>query len=207
MKIIPKSIITFLSVSAVATVSAATSAAAAAETFSIKGTSGAVLSAEPVAEFNKPWAMTFLPSGDLLVTTKPGKLWLVTQDGNKQAVSGLPDIAVGGQGGLGDVVLHPDYATNNLVYLSMVQTQSGGSARGAVVVRARLNLSPAPVLNDVETIWTQLPKRMRRGHFSHRIAFGPKGSSQEGKLFITSGDRQEQKLAQRWDMALGKSSG
>ncbi len=194
----------FLSFVAFAANAIAAIATIAAETFSIKGTSGIVLKAEALAEFNSPWAMTFLPSGNLLVTTKPGKLWLVSPNGNKHFVSGLPDISVGGQGGLGDVVLHPDFATNKLVYLSMVQAHSENGARGAVVVRARLNLNPSPELSDFETIWTQLPKRMRGGHFSHRIAFGPKGSQQEGKLFITSGDRQEQSLAQRWDMALGK---
>jgi len=181
-----------------------TALSVSAETFSIKGTSGALLTAQSIAEFESPWAMTFLSSGDMLVTTKPGKLWLVSPSGSKQAVSGLPEVSVGGQGGLGDVVSHPDFASNGLVYLSMVQSESGSRARGAVVVRGKLDVGSPPALRNVETIWTQLPKRMRGGHFSHRIAFGPKGSAQEGKLFVTSGDRQEQSPAQRWDMALGK---
>lgn len=179
-------------------------AAASAETFTIKGTGGGALKAQAMADFNSPWAMTFLPSGDMLVTTKPGKLWLVSSTGEKRPVSGLPEISVGGQGGLGDVVPHPDFAENNLVYLSMVQSVQGSRARGAIVVRAKLDAEPSATLRNVETIWTQTPKRMRGGHFSHRIAFGPKGSDQQGQIFITSGDRQEQSPAQRWDMALGK---
>ena len=71
----------------------------------------APFAATEVASFDEPWAMSFLPDGRLLVTEKPGKLYIVTQDGTKSApVPGVPDVDYGGQGGLGDVALHPEFA-------------------------------------------------------------------------------------------------
>ncbi|WP_424939594.1 PQQ-dependent sugar dehydrogenase [Aliiroseovarius sp. S253] len=170
-----------------------------ANAFPINGTKGSTLEATPVAEFDSPWAMTFVDKNTLLVTTKPGKLWLVGTDGKKQQVRGLPDALVGGQGGLGDVVLHPNFAQNRLVYISMVQRGEARGTRHAVVLRGRLDLSGSPKLTNLTRIWSQEPALPGKGHFSHRVAFGP-----DGKLFITSGDRQQQTPAQRWDMALGK---
>ena len=121
---------------------------------------------------------------------------------SEQQVSGVPKAVVGGQGGLGDIVLHPDFTENNLVYLSLIERENG--LRGAIVVRAKLDLSGSPKLTGLERIWTQQPKARPGGHFSHRIAFGPKGSPHDGKMFITSGDRQMQTPAQDWDKALGK---
>lgn len=183
-----------------ATVSAAGIMPATAQDFEISGSDGTTVSATSVATFDEPWAMTFLPDGTMLVTTKPGKLFHVTQDGEKTEVEGMWEVAYGGQGGLGDVVLHPDFAENNLVYISNAETLDNGSTFGAVVSRAKLDRSgDVPRLTDVEKIWTQQPKVSGRGHYSHRIAFGP-----DGKLFITSGDRQKQTPAQDFDKALGK---
>ena len=92
-----------------------------------------------VTDFDQPWAMTFLPDGRLLVTEKPGALWLTGQDGSTEEVTGLPAVAYGGQGGLGDVVLHPDFETNQLVYLSYAE--AGNKVKGAAVARARLELT------------------------------------------------------------------
>ncbi|WP_259774264.1 PQQ-dependent sugar dehydrogenase [Aliiroseovarius crassostreae] len=167
--------------------------------FPLQGNRGSALNAEPITGFNHPWAMTFIDQDHLLVTTKPGKLWLVTTAGRKQEVQGLPRPMVGGQGGLGDVVLHPDFSRNRLVYISMVLPGDRPRTRRATVLRGALTLGDTPKLTDLQVIWTQHPARLGKGHFSHRLAFGPKG-----KLFITSGDRQEQTPAQRWDMALGK---
>lgn len=172
----------------------------AAESFDITGTGGVTLKASVITTFDEPWAMTFLPDGTMLVTTKPGKLFHVTQDGTKTPVEGIWKVAYGGQGGLGDVVLHPDFAANNLVYISSVETLDKGATFGAIVSRARLERSGGrPRLTGIEKIWTQAPKASGRGHFSHRIAFSP-----DGKLFITSGDRQKQRPAQDFDKALGK---
>ena len=171
-----------------------------AQTFQITGSAGSVLKVEEYADFNEPWAMTFLPGGDLLVTEKPGTMLLVSADGaTKAVVSGLPEVAYGGQGGLGDIILHPEYETNSLVYLSYAEADQSGK-KGAAVALARFDHDPAaPALKDVRVIWRQHPKTTGSGHYSHRLAFSP-----DLKLFITSGERQKQKPAQDWEQNLGK---
>ncbi len=172
----------------------------AAEDFTIKGTEGTKLVAARIAAFDKPWAMTFLPDGTLLVTEKPGVLWHVAPDGSKTEVQGMWKVAYGGQGGLGDVVLHPDFERNAWVYLSYAEFGKDKRTRGAVVVRARLDLQTSPpTLASVERLWEQKPKVTGKGHYSHRIAFGP-----NGKMFVTSGDRQKLDPAQDFDGHLGK---
>ena len=74
--------------------------------------------ATPMAQFSEPWAMTFLPDGRLLVTEKRGQLRVYTVGGSTATVTGLPAVSYGGQGGLLDVVLHPGFAANKLIYLS-----------------------------------------------------------------------------------------
>ena len=97
--------------------------------------------ATPLAAFQSPWAMTFLPGRGVpmtamaLVTEKAGRLWLIdTKGGKRVAVSGIPKVDAGGQGGLGDVIVHPDFAGNGYVYLSWVEA-GGSNTRGAVVGR------------------------------------------------------------------------
>jgi glucose/arabinose dehydrogenase len=173
---------------------------AAARDFPIEGTKGTVLSATRVATFYEPWAMTFLPDDTLLVTEKRGVLWHLTGDGLKTEVQGSWKIAYGGQGGLGDVVLHPDFEHNSWVYLSYAESSDDNATIGAVVIRAKLNLKETPLrLTSVEKLWSQEPKVTGKGHYSHRIAFGP-----DGKMFITSGDRQKLTPAQSFDGHLGK---
>ncbi len=166
----------------------------------ISGSTGSVLEATPLARFDEPWAMTFLPDGAALVTEKPGTLQLLNAQGSAiTAVSGVPEVAYGGQGGLGDVVLHPDFAANNFVYLSYAERGSG-AARGAAVARAVLVRDGGSArLENLEVIWRQQPKVTGSGHYSHRIAFGP-----DGMLYITSGERQKQTPAQDFSAALGK---
>jgi len=175
-----------------------------AQAFKVKGSAGSGITATAIAEFNAPWAMTFIDTKTMLVSTKLGKLWLVKQNGTKVQVRGVPKAQVGGQGGLGDVVPHPNFKKNGFIYISYVDSTDNGATRGSVVVRAKLDISDRPKLSNIKKIWTQLPKMKGRGHFSHKLAFGPNGSPQEGKLFITSGDRQQQTPAQNWKMALGK---
>ena len=172
--------------------------------FEITGSAGTRLTATEITRFQSPWALEFIDASHVLVTTKPGKLWLIGFDGSKTEIANVPKPQVGGQGGLGDVVAHPDFASNNLIYLSLVESVDGGRTRGAVVYRARLDqAAPRPRLLDIERIWTQTPKVRGEGHFSHRIAFGTDGVH-KGKLFITSGDRQALNPAQDWQSALGK---
>ena len=153
-----------------------------------------------VTHFDQPWAMTFLPDGRLLVTEKPGKLKLFDIDKLESGtVSGVPEVAYGGQGGLGDVVLHPRFAENHLVYLSYAESGKGGA--GAAVARARLVLDQAGSgqLQELQVIWRQAPKVSGQGHYGHRIAF-----DRDGMLWITSGDRQKFDPAQDMQANLGK---
>ena len=89
---------------------------------------------EVIADLDEPWAMTFLPDGQLLVTEKKGNLLIVSQDGEAESVRYAPDVVYGGQGGFGDVALHPDFENNGLVYLSYVEA-GVGNTRGAAVAR------------------------------------------------------------------------
>ena len=158
-----------------------------------------------MGQFKEPWAMTFLPDGRLLVSEKKGALKLValgaTPASNKVGeVSGLPVVAYGGQGGFGDVVLHPQFAGNGLVYVSYAEPGEDG-LRGGAVARAKLVLDDqgGGALRDLAVIWRQVPKVTGEGHFGHRIAFGP-----DGKLWISSSERQKFTPAQDMKSNLGK---
>ena len=153
------------------------------------------------ARFNEPWAMSFLPHGSILVSERGGKLFLFDPESkNKRLVSGIPTVAYGGQGGLGDVVPHPDFSQNRWVYFSYAEA-GPDDTRGAVVARATLTLFKAGggSLSTPEIIWRQVPKVKGGGHYSHRMVFSP-----DGKLFISSGERQKFDPAQDMRGNLGK---
>lgn len=153
-----------------------------------------------VTTFDEPWALAFLPDGRLLVTEKKGRLAVVTADGEQLgAIRGLPDVDYGGQGGFGDIVLHPDFSSNQLVYISYVEGGTGG-ARGAAVARGVLTLAErGGTLSDLEVIWRQYPKVVGYGHYGHRIAF-----DDQGYLWISSGDRQKFTPSQDMQSTIGK---
>ena len=163
-----------------------------------------------VATFDEPWAMTALPSIDgkapkLLVTQKTGELFIVdTATGSKTQVAGIPKVAYGGQGGLGDIILAPDFATSNAVYISYVEAGKGGDSNkfGAKVIKATLAGlgTNAPTLQVITPIWEQSPKVTGQGHYSHRLLFSPDGQY----LYISSGERQKKEPAQNMSMNLGK---
>jgi len=163
---------------------------------------GRPFAVRPIATFDEPWAMAFLPGPGprALITEKKGKLKLLWSDvGRVGEVAGAPAVDYGGQGGFGDVVLHPRFAQNRLVYLSWVEAGEGGN-RGAVVGRARfMEDGNRPRLENLQIIWRQSPKLSGRGHYGHRIAFGP-----DGKLYVSNGDRQEFTPAQDMTGTLGK---
>ena len=155
---------------------------------------------EAVTSFDEPWALAFLPDGRMLVTEKKGRLFIVTQDGRKsRPIGGVPDVDYGGQGGLGDIALHPEFGDNGLVYLSYVEGGAGGT-RGAAVMRAVLNQTErGGYLTGAEVIWRQYPKLVGYGHYGHRLLF-----DDEGYLWISSGDRQKFTPAQDMQSNIGK---
>ncbi len=155
---------------------------------------------ESITSFDEPWALAFLPDGRMLVTEKKGNLFIVTQDGEKSRdIRGMPDVAYGGQGGLGDVALHPNFVENHVIYLSYAES-GVGDARGAAVARAVLNETRrGGALSDFEVIWRQYPKVVGYGHYGHRLLF-----DDEGYLWISSGDRQKFTPAQDMQANLGK---
>lgn len=131
-----------------------------------------------------PWGMVWLPNGDMLVTERPGRLRIV-RDGRllPDPVPGVPEVRAQGQGGLLDVALHPDFATNRLVYLSYSKPNADGTESTTAVVRGRLE---DDALVDVEEIFEADMWSRSRGHYGSRFAF-----DDQGYLFITLGDRQE----------------
>lgn len=153
-----------------------------------------------IAQFNEPWAIAPLNDGRLLITEHKGRLYLFDpQTKKKTEIKGIPKVAYGGQGGLGDVALHPDFANNSWIYLSYAEQGQGGY--GAVVVRGKLDLKRStPKLTQIEKIWTQVPKfSSGQGHYGHRIVFGS-----DTKLWISSGERQQFDPAQDMKSNAGK---
>ena len=170
--------------------------------FTVTGTDGSVIRAVPLESFNEAWAMTFLPDGRALVTEKGGAIWLLAADGRKAAqITGGPQVDARGQGGLGDVILHPDFASTGQVYLSYVARDADNDElSGAVVELATLSLTPAGgALTGREVIWRQFDVVPGNGHYGHRLAVSP-----DRFLFISSGERQKFTPAQDMGSTLGK---
>lgn len=154
---------------------------------------------EPITKFDEPWALAFLPDGRMLVTEKKGTLLIVDQQGQQTRVAGVPDVDYGGQGGMGDVILHPDFAENATIYLSYAEA-GVGNTRGAAVARGQLDYTTRrPSLSNLEVIWRQYPKMVGYGHYGHRLMF-----DDAGFLWIASGDRQKFTPAQDMQSNIGK---
>jgi aldose sugar dehydrogenase len=163
-----------------------------------KASSARPFTATPVADFDKPWAMTFLPDGRMLVTEKMGQLLLVAADGqSRETVAGTPNVDSAGQGGLMDVVLHPKFAQNRMVYLSFSEAGPGG--KGVALARGTLEDGESPRIANLQVIFRATPYIEDNGHYSGRIAFSP-----DGYLFFTNGERQQFTPAQDPKATLGK---
>jgi glucose/arabinose dehydrogenase len=151
-----------------------------------------------------PWAMAFLPVGEprgrALVTERPGRMRVVLADGSLSApLSGLPPVVAEGQGGLLDVVLHPRFEANRLVYWSYSEASADGETNSTAVARGTLDLA-ALALTDVKVIFRQSPKVDSSYHFGSRLVF-----ARDGTLFIVLGDRFSRKDdAQTLDTHHGK---
>jgi aldose sugar dehydrogenase len=126
------------------------------------------------------WGLALLPDGRMLVTERAGRMRFIGVDGKLSApLRGLPPIAAIGQGGLLDVTLSPDFASDRLVYFSFAEAGDGGA--GTAVARGRLTDT---ALETVQVIWRQQPKVDGPNHFGSRVVF--RG---DGTLFVTMGDR------------------
>lgn len=137
-----------------------------------------------------PWGHTFLPDGRIIVTERPGRLRII-KDGqlDPDPVTGLPDIAARGQGGLLDVARHPDFSNNRLLYISYSATGTGGI--GTEVARGKL---VDHRLENLDVVFRMTPKSGTSRHFGSRLVF-----DRQGYLYITLGDRGEKDRAQRPD--------
>ena len=163
---------------------AAAAPAAAQQRFA---SSAGELSVETVASgLENPWGLAFLPDGRMLVTERPGRLRLVGADGRLSVpITGVPNVAGRGQGGLLDVVLDPGFAQNRTIYLSFSEPRAGGN--GTSVARARLN-ERGTALEGTKVIFQQMPAINSTMHFGSRLVF-----DRTGALFVTVGDRYSQR--------------
>ena len=153
----------------------------------------------PVATFNLPWRIAFLPDGRMLITEKVGPMWLVTQQGAETPVANVPEVLYGGQGGMLGVYTSPHYASDHYVYLTYSEPgEPGGSS--LALARAKLVIAKDSArLEDLKVIWRD-GERGKGGQFGAAIAFAPDGKS----LFLTVGDRQRMTPAQDPNQPLGK---
>ena len=156
---------------------------------------------QTIGRFDAPFAMAFLPDGQLLVTEKAGTLKLRLTNGRVLSTQGVPAVATGGQGGLLDVAVAPDYATSRTIFLTYAEPRPNG---GSSLALARARLVTAgdradPHLENLTVLW-RAGSDGPGGQFGAIVTFAPDGKS----LFLTSGERQRFSPAQDPDQALGK---
>ncbi|MES2450481.1 MAG: PQQ-dependent sugar dehydrogenase [Pseudomonadota bacterium] len=147
--------------------------------------------------FDTPFALAFLPDGRILVTEKPGRLKLRATNGGVKDVTGVPKVAPGGQGGLLDVALAPDFAKSHTLYLSYSEPRPNG--RSLALARATLKDGAVPSLQGLRVIF-RAGSDGTGEQFGGNIAFSPDHSL----LYLSSGERQRFTPAQDPDQALGK---
>ncbi|MBX9451549.1 MAG: PQQ-dependent sugar dehydrogenase [Mesorhizobium sp.] len=153
--------------------------------------------AEAVADFDRPWAIAFLPDGRMLVTEKPGRIFLVTREGAKIDLGNVPDVLASGQNGMLDIAVAPDFETNSAIYFTYVEPDEGGRL---VLSRATLRMTEdAATLADVAVIWRQTPGG-GGGQPGGIIAFDAQGQH----LFLSVGERMQPANAQESDNPRGK---
>lgn len=163
-----------------------------------QATGGKPFKTTAVGQFNSPFALAFLPDGRVLVTEKSGTLRLRGLDGRVVTVTGTPQVAAGGQGGLLDVAVAPDFATGHGIYLSFSEPRPGGSslalARGTLV-----EVNGTARLDGLSIIWRG-GSDGHGGQYGANIAFSPNGTL----LYLSSGERQRFTPAQDVNQSLGK---
>lgn len=138
---------------------------------------------------SNPWAIAFLPDGDMLVTERAGRLRRISSgELDPMPISGVPEVKITVLGGLLGVTLHPDFASNNILYLSYAKGHQDGTRSSTAIARATLNGDSLAGLEDIfiANSWSASPT-----NFGGRMAFGG-----DGKLYMTIGERQEENRAQ-----------
>jgi aldose sugar dehydrogenase len=174
----------------------AATATAAATAQTLASEKGPIRVTEVVRGLDHPWALAFLPDGDMLVTERSGQLRRISRDGKLSApLAGVPRVFAQGQGGLLDVALSPDFATSQRIYLSYAEPGDDGTA-GTAVAAATLGEAG---LGDVKVIYRQEPKLEGPNHFGSRLAFDG-----NGHIFISQGERNKRPTAQELDKLQGK---
>ncbi len=140
-----------------------------------------------------PWSLAFLPDGSMLVTERPGRLRRIVQGRlDPEPVAGVPQVYASGQGGLLDVVPHPRFDENRLIYLSYASPGKGGGTTAVSVARLVGNR-----LEDIKELYVALPRTRGGRHFGSRLVFS------EGYIFVTVGDRGDPDRAQSLDDPAG----
>ena len=140
---------------------------------------------ELLAGLASPWGLAFLPDGRMLVTQKAGTMLILGTDGRRieSELTGVPAVDSAGQGGLLDVVLDPDFATNQRVFWTFSEKDTASGLSGTAVARGRL---VGAALQEVRVIFRQVPKVGGSGHYGSRLAF-----RRDKTLFVTLGERQQ----------------
>ena len=133
-----------------------------------------------VPDLQIPWGMDFLPDGGLLITEKSGEI-ILFKDGEKQQIQGVPEVYNRGQGGLLDLVLHPDYDSNGWIYITYSSSEGSGEGGNTALIRAKLENGE---LTQQEELYKATPNSTRGQHFGSRITF-----DDEGYVYFTIGDR------------------
>ena len=142
-----------------------------------------------LAGLENPWSIAFLPDGRMLVTERAGRLRLVTQDFklDPKPIEGLPEVVANGQGGLFDVVLHPQHAQNGWIYWAYNAPGTGGW--GTALARGKLQ---GQRMTEVQVLFSMQPKTRSAHHFGGRIVFDA-----AGMVYLTLGDRGDKDRAQK----------
>ncbi|WP_027124617.1 PQQ-dependent sugar dehydrogenase [Gelidibacter mesophilus] len=135
-----------------------------------------------VPELSIPWGFTFLPDGSMLINEKEGKM-IHFKDGKKIEIHGLPDIYNRGQGGLMDIVLHPNYEKNGWIYFTYASSEGDEEGGNTALMRAKFENNS---LIDKKLLYKATPNTTKGQHFGSRIVF-----DNDGYLYFTIGERGE----------------
>ncbi len=146
------------------------------------------------------WAMEFLPDGRMLVTAKQGAMHIVSEEGDAgPAIAGVPEVAFGGQGGLLDVALAPDYATSGMIFFSYSEPRDDGNGTSVASAKLVSDDNAGGRLENFNVIFRQMPTYDGNKHFGSRLVFGP-----NNELYVTVGERSDrQPRVQAQDLASG----